>query len=159
MTKCGLSKGYKQLLNFNYKIFHSLYFPLNLTVITAERFTYKNTLTSTIFLFLIHGNVFLSLFAYVFVSILCKISNDHLHHLLRHLPNFVCFSLLYFHGFFQTSPNGCRPTFFFYWFLDGVTFINELQKPSRTFWIYISIFTQPIWFILVFLFSILFQYI
>ena len=66
----------------------------------------------------------------------------------------ICFSVLYFHDFFQTCPNGRQPTFLFYWFLDGVRFISKLQKPFRTFWIYISIFIQPIWFILVFLFSI-----
>ena len=42
--------------------------------------------------------------------------------------------------------------FFVYLFLNGVRSIKEVRKPSRTFWIYISIFTQPICFILVFLF-------
>ena len=41
--------------------------------------------------------------------------------------------------------------FFVYWFLDEVRSINEVQKSSRP-WVYISIFTQPIWFIHVFLF-------
>ena len=34
--------------------------------------------------------------------------------------------------------------FFIYWFLDKVTSIKEVQKTSRPFWIYISIFTKPI---------------
>ena len=55
-----------------------------------------------------------------------------------------CFSLQYFHDLSQTCPNGRQLTFFVYWFLDGFRFIKELQKPFRTFWIYISIFTQPI---------------
>ena len=42
--------------------------------------------------------------------------------------------------------------FFVYWFLDEVRSIKEVQKTSKPFWIYLSIFTQPIWFILVFLF-------
>ena len=42
--------------------------------------------------------------------------------------------------------------FFVSWFLDEVRFIKEVQKTSRPFWIYISIFTQPIWFIHFFLF-------
>ena len=42
--------------------------------------------------------------------------------------------------------------FFVYWFLDGVRSIKEVQKTSRPFWIYISIFTQCIWFILINLF-------
>ena len=41
--------------------------------------------------------------------------------------------------------------FFVSWFLDEVRFIKEVQKASRPFWIYILIFTQPIWFIHVFL--------
>ena len=54
-------------------------------------FTYKIALRSAIFYFLIHGDLFLSLFPYLFVSILCKISNDHLHHLPRNLRNFSIF--------------------------------------------------------------------
>ena len=42
--------------------------------------------------------------------------------------------------------------FFDYWFLDEVSSIKEVQKTSRLFWIYISIFTQQTWFIHVFLF-------
>ena len=42
--------------------------------------------------------------------------------------------------------------FFVYWFLDEVRSIKEAQKTSGPFWIYISIFTQPIWFIHVSLF-------
>ena len=42
--------------------------------------------------------------------------------------------------------------FFVYWFSDGVRSTKEVQKPSRPFWIYISMFTEPIWFILDFLF-------
>ena len=42
--------------------------------------------------------------------------------------------------------------FFVYWILDEVRSIKEVQKTSRSFWIYISIFTQPIWFIHVFQF-------
>ena len=42
--------------------------------------------------------------------------------------------------------------FFVYWFLDEVRSIKQVQKTSRPFWIYISIFTKPIWFIHVFLF-------
>ena len=51
-------------------------------------FTNKNTLTSAFFRFLIHGNLFLSLFAKLLVLILFKISNDHLHYLPRSLRNF-----------------------------------------------------------------------
>ena len=40
--------------------------------------------------------------------------------------------------------------FFVYWILDEVRSIKEVQKTSRSFWIDISIFTQPIWFIHVF---------
>ena len=35
-----------------------------------------------------HGNLFLSLFAYLFVSMLCKISNDYLQYLPRNLLSF-----------------------------------------------------------------------
>ena len=50
--------------------------------------------------------------------------------------------------------SGWSATYFFfvYWFSDGVRSTKEVQKPSRPFWIYISMFTEPIWFILVFLF-------
>ena len=65
-----------------------------------------------------------------------------------------CFYLIYFYDFLQTCPDGSNLLFFVYWFLDGVRSIKEVQKPSRPFWIYISIFNQPIWFILVFLFFI-----
>ena len=37
VIKCGLLKGYKQLLNFKYKIAHSVHFPLKLSLI----FTYS----------------------------------------------------------------------------------------------------------------------
>ena len=57
----------------------------------------------------------------------------------------------YFHDFFQTSPDCQQPTCFVYWFIDEVRSIKEVQKASGPFWIYILIFTQPIWFIHVFL--------
>ena len=63
-----------------------------------------------------------------------------------------CFSLLYFHDFPKIVWMVGNRLFFVYYFLDGVRFIVEVQKPFRTFGIYISIFTQPIWFILLFLF-------
>ena len=63
-----------------------------------------------------------------------------------------CFSLLYFHDFPKIVWMVGNLLFFVYCFLDGVRFIVEVQKPFRTFGIYISIFTQPIWFILLFLF-------
>ena len=50
---------------------YSMLFPLKLSVI----FSYF-----TIFLFLIHGNLFLSMFTYVFVSILRKINTYQLHY-------------------------------------------------------------------------------
>ena len=63
-----------------------------------------------------------------------------------------CFSLIYFHDFPEIVWMVGNLLFFVYCFLDGVRFIVEVQKPFRTFGIYISIFTQPIWFILLFLF-------
>ena len=54
-------------------------------------FTYNIALRSAIFYFLIHGDLFLSLFPYLSVSILYKTSNDHLHHLPRNLRNFFFF--------------------------------------------------------------------
>ena len=63
-----------------------------------------------------------------------------------------CFYLIYFHDFSQAYLDGRQPTFFVYWFLDEVRSIKEAQKTSGPFWIYISIFTQPIWFIHVSLF-------
>ena len=63
-----------------------------------------------------------------------------------------CFSLLYFHDFPKIVWMVVNLLFFVYCFLDRVRFIVEVQKPFRTFGIYISIFTQPIWFILLFLF-------
>ena len=70
MIKCGPLKGCKQILTFQHKIAHSVHFPLKLFLIIY---------LFTIFFFLIHGNVFLSIFAYLVVSILYKISNYHLH--------------------------------------------------------------------------------
>ena len=64
----------------------------------------------------------------------------------------LCFYLIYLHDYFQTCPDGRQPTFFVYWFLDEVRSIKKVQKTSRLFWIYISIYTHPIWFIHVFLF-------
>ena len=64
----------------------------------------------------------------------------------------LSFYFIYFHDFFQTCPNGRQPTFFVYWFLDEVRSIKKVQKTSRLFWIYISIYTHPIWLIHVFLF-------
>ena len=57
-------------------------------------FTYNIALRSAIFYFLIHGDLFLSLFPYLSVSILYKTSNDHLHHLPRNLRNFSIFLLV-----------------------------------------------------------------
>ena len=42
--------------------------------------------------------------------------------------------------------------FLVYWFLDEARSIKEVQKTSRPFRIYILIFTQSVWFILIFLF-------
>ena len=64
-------------LGIKYKTAHSMH-----------RDTYKNALTFTIFLYLTPGNLFLSLFAYLFVSMLCKISNDYLQYLPRNLLSF-----------------------------------------------------------------------
>ena len=54
--------------------------------------------------------------------------------------------------FFRLVQIFGNPRFLVYWLLDGVRSIKEVQRPSRLYWIYVSIFTQPIWFILVFLF-------
>ena len=62
------------------------------------------------------------------------------------------FYLMYFQDFFKTCPDGHQPNFFLLLVFRWVRSIKEVQKTSRPFWIYISIFTQPIWFILVFLF-------
>ena len=64
----------------------------------------------------------------------------------------LCFFLIYFYDFFQTCPECLQLTFFVYWFLDEVRSIKEVQKTSRPFRIYISIFTQHTSFIHVFLF-------
>ena len=47
--------------------------------------------------------------------------------------------------------------FFIYWFLDGVRSIKEVQKLSRPSWIYISIFTELIWFIYSFFYFLFFS--
>ena len=67
----------------------------------------------------------------------------------------LCFFLVMFPRLVRRVGN---LLFFFYSFLDGVRFINEVQEPFRPFWIYISIFTQTIvfWFIIVFLFFSIF---
>ena len=60
---------------------------------------------------------------------------------------YALFLLDIFSWLFQSCPDGRQPSFFIYWFLDGVRSIKEVQKLSRPSWFYISIFTQPIWFI------------
>ena len=62
---------------------------------------------------------------------------------------YALFLLDIFSWFFQSCSDGRQPTFFIYWFLDGVRSIKEVQKLSRPSWIYISIFiaiyvTNPI---------------
>ena len=71
----------------------------------------------------------------------------------KFVASVVCCLLyfFYFHDFFQTSPDCQQPTWFVYWFFDEFRSIKEVQKASRPFWIYILMFTQPIWFIHVFL--------
>ena len=61
----------------------------------------------------------------------------------------ILFALFFLDIFSWLFPDlsGWLATYFF-----SCTGFSRYKKPSRPFWVYISIFTQPIWFILVFLF-------
>ena len=45
---------------------------------------------------------------------------EHCSILNNYYRNTLCFSLIYFHDFSQTCPDSRQPTFFVYWFLDGL---------------------------------------